>query len=98
MVSTMQGWRAWLFSNLPPFCVSDSCPHLAVPMNGRKLGRKSLVGHEVHFLCDAGFHLVGSETRTCLDNRTWSGQQPFCKSEVLAHEAGATQGFMSGQT
>uniref|UniRef100_A0A7M4DVD3 Fibulin-7-like n=1 Tax=Crocodylus porosus TaxID=8502 RepID=A0A7M4DVD3_CROPO len=57
-----------------------SCPHLAVPMNGRKLGRKALVGHEVHFLCDAGFHLVGSETRTCLDNRTWSGQQPFCKS------------------
>ncbi|XP_006036367.2 fibulin-7-like [Alligator sinensis] len=59
---------------------NDSCPHLAVPMNGRKLGRKALVGHEVHFLCDAGFHLVGSETRTCLDNRTWSGQQPFCKS------------------
>ncbi|XP_048371182.1 fibulin-7-like [Sphaerodactylus townsendi] len=59
---------------------NDSCTLLPVPPNGRRLGRKTLVGHDVHFLCDPGFLLVGSETRTCLDNGTWSGHQPFCKS------------------
>nr|XP_021396738.1 fibulin-7 [Lonchura striata domestica] len=56
------------------------CPQLAVPLNGRLLGRSLRVGHEVHFICDAGFRLVGSETRACRHNRTWSGTQPFCRS------------------
>ncbi|XP_074974373.1 fibulin-7 isoform X5 [Caretta caretta] len=59
---------------------NDSCPHLTAPLNGRKLGEKATVGHEVHFLCEAGFRLVGSESRTCLQDRTWSGQQPFCQT------------------
>ncbi|XP_074078926.1 fibulin-7-like [Macrotis lagotis] len=59
---------------------NETCPHLAMPAHGRKLGRKVGIGHEVHFLCDTGFQLVGSESRLCQENRTWSGQQPFCKS------------------
>ncbi|XP_009072795.1 PREDICTED: fibulin-7-like, partial [Acanthisitta chloris] len=57
-----------------------TCPQLAVPLNGRMLGRSVRVGHDVHFVCDAGFRLVGSETRACRHNRTWSGTQPFCRS------------------
>lgn len=64
-------------------CLStEMCPQLAAPPNGRMLGRSLRVGHEVHFICDAGFRLVGSETRACRHNRTWSGTQPFCRSEV----------------
>ncbi|XP_023790707.1 fibulin-7-like [Cyanistes caeruleus] len=59
---------------------NEMCPQLAVPLNGRMLGRSLRVGHEVHFVCDAGFQLVGSETRACRQNRTWSGTQPFCRS------------------
>ncbi|TFK10889.1 voltage-dependent calcium channel gamma-3 subunit [Platysternon megacephalum] len=59
---------------------NDSCPPLTAPRNGRKLGKKATVGHEAHFLCEAGFRLVGSESRTCLQDRTWSGQQPVCRS------------------
>ncbi|XP_029464751.1 fibulin-7-like isoform X2 [Rhinatrema bivittatum] len=59
---------------------NESCPQLATPLHGRKLGKKVTVGHEVHFLCDLGFHLVGSESRVCQRNRTWSGQQPLCKN------------------
>uniref|UniRef100_H3AR79 Fibulin 7 n=1 Tax=Latimeria chalumnae TaxID=7897 RepID=H3AR79_LATCH len=55
-------------------------PRLDAPSNGKRLGNKFSTGHEVHFLCDAGFQLVGSETRICLDDQTWSGQQPFCKN------------------
>ncbi|XP_044289858.1 fibulin-7-like [Varanus komodoensis] len=59
---------------------AESCPLLPAPLNGRRLGRKRAVGHEVHFTCHLGFRLAGSETRTCLENHTWSGQQPSCKS------------------
>ncbi|KAM7100834.1 LOW QUALITY PROTEIN: fibulin-7-like [Ciconia maguari] len=51
-----------------------------VPLNGRVLGRSMRVGHDVHFICNAGFRLVGSETRACRQDRTWSGTQPFCRS------------------
>ncbi|XP_053478527.1 fibulin-7 [Ictalurus furcatus] len=56
-----------------------SCPKLDAPLNGRKLGKVLLPGHEVHFLCDSGYELVGSETRQCKESLTWSGQHPICK-------------------
>ncbi|XP_020489911.2 fibulin-7 isoform X2 [Labrus bergylta] len=59
--------------------VNSTCPKLDAPMNGRKLGRSHSVGHEVHFLCDPGYELVGSESRVCQDSLTWSGQQPACR-------------------
>ncbi|KAM6324720.1 fibulin-7-like [Podargus strigoides] len=59
---------------------NESCPQPPVPLNGRMLGRSVRVGHDVHFVCDAGFRLVGSETRACRHDRTWSGTQPFCRS------------------
>ncbi|KAM9301956.1 fibulin-7-like [Gastrophryne carolinensis] len=56
----------------------DSCPPLKPPRHGRMLGTKLKTGHEVHFLCDPGYHLLGSQTRTCRDNQTWSGQAASC--------------------
>ncbi|XP_068022667.1 fibulin-7-like [Melanerpes formicivorus] len=59
---------------------NETCPPPAVPSHGRLLGRSLRVGHDLHFVCDAGFRLVGSETRTCRHDRRWSGTQPFCRS------------------
>ncbi|NXX40447.1 FBLN7 protein, partial [Tricholaema leucomelas] len=59
---------------------NETCPPLAVPPHGRLLGRSVQVGHDLHFVCDAGFRLVGSETRTCRHDRSWSGTQPSCRS------------------
>ncbi|XP_062817599.1 fibulin-7 [Anolis carolinensis] len=59
---------------------NESCPLPPAPPNGRRLGEKTAVGHEVHFVCDVGFQVTGSETRLCLENRTWSGTTPSCKS------------------
>ncbi|NWW96417.1 FBLN7 protein, partial [Rhynochetos jubatus] len=59
---------------------NETCPQPAVPLNGRMLGRNVRVGHDIHFVCNAGFRLVGSETRSCRHDRTWSGTQPFCRS------------------
>uniref|UniRef100_A0A8C6KD91 Fibulin 7 n=2 Tax=Nothobranchius TaxID=28779 RepID=A0A8C6KD91_NOTFU len=58
---------------------STTCPKLDAPMNGRKLGKSHSVGHEVHFLCDLGYELVGAESRVCQESLSWSGQQPTCR-------------------
>ncbi|XP_072321814.1 fibulin-7 [Eucyclogobius newberryi] len=58
---------------------NSTCPKLDAPGNGRKLGKSQSVGHEVHFLCDPGYELVGSESRLCQEALVWSGQQPTCR-------------------
>ncbi|XP_075432721.1 fibulin-7-like isoform X3 [Ascaphus truei] len=60
------------------------CPRLKPPRHGRVLGGKLMVGHELHFLCDPGYLLLGSETRTCLENQTWSGLTALCTAELAS--------------
>lgn len=60
---------------------TGTCPKLEAPANGRKLGKSQSVGHEVHFLCDPGYELVGSESRVCQESLTWSGQLTSCRGE-----------------
>lgn len=68
----------------PPHCASAaSCPALQAPADGKKFGTKYLVDHEVHFACDPGFQLLGSSTRTCQANGSWSGQEPHCAGTAL---------------
>uniref|UniRef100_A0A3P8T549 Fibulin 7 n=1 Tax=Amphiprion percula TaxID=161767 RepID=A0A3P8T549_AMPPE len=56
-----------------------TCPSLEAPAHGTKFGSKYFVGHEVHFTCSQGYHLVGSATRVCRDNGTWTGISAICK-------------------
>ncbi|CAJ1048778.1 fibulin-7-like [Xyrichtys novacula] len=63
--------------------INSTCPKLEAPFNGRKLGKSHSVGHEVHFLCDPGYELVGSESRVCQESLTWSGQQSSCRVFVI---------------
>lgn len=58
-----------------------TCPSLEAPAHGTKFGSKYFVGHEVHFTCSQGYHLVGSATRACRDNGTWTGISAICKGE-----------------
>ncbi|XP_075782007.1 fibulin-7 [Pelodiscus sinensis] len=56
-----------------------SCPALDAPVDGRRFGTKYFVDHEVHFTCEPGFQLVGSSTRVCQANGSWTGEAPQCK-------------------
>ncbi|KAJ7986185.1 hypothetical protein DPEC_G00348160 [Dallia pectoralis] len=58
---------------------NGTCPKLDTPANSRKLGRVMSPGHEVYFICDAGYELVGTESRVCQESFTWSGHQPTCR-------------------
>nr|XP_040034707.1 fibulin-7 [Gasterosteus aculeatus aculeatus] len=55
-----------------------TCPTLEAPAHGTKFGSKYFLGHEVHFTCFPGYHLVGSATRVCRDNGTWTGISAVC--------------------
>lgn len=79
-LSVVDCWRICHF--FPPCTFpTGTCPKLEAPINGRKLGKSHSMGHEVHFLCEPGYELVGSESRVCQESLTWSGQQTACRGE-----------------
>lgn len=41
------------------------------------------VGSKIFFRCRKNYHILGSTTRTCLENLTWSGMQPECVGKYL---------------
>ena len=43
----------------------------------------SRFGSKATYNCDRGKKLVGVVTRTCLANKTWSGEEPQCTSGML---------------
>uniref|UniRef100_A0A672IB95 Sushi domain containing 2 n=1 Tax=Salarias fasciatus TaxID=181472 RepID=A0A672IB95_SALFA len=55
-----------------------SCGWLTTPKNGKKDGTRYLEGDALSFSCDEGYTRHGSAERTCLDDGTWTGQQPQC--------------------
>ncbi len=60
------------------------CPALAPIPNGAITYDPDMipdfdVGTVATHSCDPGFHLVGSETRVCLDSGRWSGLTPVCR-------------------
>ncbi|XP_071997315.1 fibulin-7 isoform X3 [Engystomops pustulosus] len=57
-----------------------SCPPLEAPENGRKFGSKYLADHEVHYTCDLGYQLIGTSSRLCLQNGSWTESAPHCKA------------------
>jgi len=68
------------------FVSAVTCPALQTPPNGI---RKDCTGTTTEyyntvclFSCNAGFNAVGSLSRKCLQNGTWSGQDFLCQGEI----------------
>ncbi|XP_040010330.1 sushi domain-containing protein 2 isoform X2 [Xiphias gladius] len=55
-----------------------SCGWLPTPRNGKKSGTHYLEGNTLSFSCNEGYRLYGSTQGTCLDDGTWTGEQPYC--------------------
>ena len=54
------------------------CPDLENPADGSVVYDGLVVGSQATYSCNDGYRLVGSSTRTCEIDGTWSGESPLC--------------------
>ncbi|XP_064406448.1 sushi, von Willebrand factor type A, EGF and pentraxin domain-containing protein 1-like [Halichondria panicea] len=79
--STLTCLSSGEWNGSPPNCYKlITCPHLDNPTNGFvTLNVPNGVGSLVSYRCSAGYALVGSDSRTCQLNGTWTHSDPQCK-------------------
>ncbi|XP_058878367.1 CUB and sushi domain-containing protein 3 isoform X1 [Acipenser ruthenus] len=75
-ILTCVGNGTW--SGEVPQCLPKFCGDPGVPREGMREGRSFIYQSEVSFSCNPPFLLVGSNTRICQADGTWSGSQPRC--------------------
>ncbi|XP_041921873.1 CUB and sushi domain-containing protein 1-like [Alosa sapidissima] len=71
------------WSGSPPYCSGGSagvCGDPGIPPHGTRLGEEFRLKSLLRFSCEAGYTLIGSAERTCLQNGSWSGVQPVCEA------------------
>ncbi|XP_056125886.1 CUB and sushi domain-containing protein 3 isoform X4 [Rhinichthys klamathensis goyatoka] len=61
-----------------PLCLPKFCGDPGVPAGATREGQSFIFRAEVFFSCSTPYLLVGSSTRTCQSDATWSGSQPRC--------------------
>ncbi|KAM6972968.1 CUB and sushi domain-containing protein 3-like [Aplochiton taeniatus] len=66
------------WSGMLPQCLPKFCGDPGVPSHGFREGRSFIYQSEVIFSCSAPYLAVGSTTRLCQADGTWSGTQPRC--------------------
>uniref|UniRef100_A0A3Q4GHG8 CUB and Sushi multiple domains 1 n=1 Tax=Neolamprologus brichardi TaxID=32507 RepID=A0A3Q4GHG8_NEOBR len=70
------------WSGQQPACIDpafNSCRDPGTPAYGIPVMAQGFqVGSKISFKCRKNYHILGSTTRTCLENLTWSGTQPEC--------------------
>lgn len=72
------------WSAAAPRCLEAACPSLGPLDNGKVAVRgtsngRTVQGSQLIYTCDPGYTLEGNDTRTCLEDARWGGQQPHCQ-------------------
>ena len=63
--------------------VAVDCGSLTSPVNGNISLSGTTFESVADYTCQAGYLLVGSESRLCQANRTWSGDSPICEGQLI---------------
>nr|XP_020453374.1 CUB and sushi domain-containing protein 3-like [Monopterus albus] len=66
------------WSGMLPQCLPKFCGDPGIPVGGFREGRSFIYQSEVSFSCAPPLILVGTATRLCESDGTWSGTQPRC--------------------
>ncbi|XP_077998260.1 mannan-binding lectin serine protease 1-like [Glandiceps talaboti] len=73
---------------------AQPCPTLTAPLHSEMSGSNFVFKEYVQFICNRGYYLVGSETRMCTENGTWTGVQPHCQIVNCGHPDNITNGYV----
>ncbi|XP_035675655.1 sushi, von Willebrand factor type A, EGF and pentraxin domain-containing protein 1-like [Branchiostoma floridae] len=92
-VLTCQMNQQW--NGTQPTCERIHCPPLSPIANGQMSGGH-LFNDQVMFVCNSGFDLSGSSSRTCQADGTWSGIQPVCDPVVCPDTSSPAHGSVTG--
>ncbi|KAL5012578.1 hypothetical protein ScPMuIL_011129 [Solemya velum] len=70
-----------------PSCQVNECPPLWKPNHGEMTqenlrGKLNIYRSKVTFTCDYGYRPQGEVIRTCLANKTWSGENHVCEHAI----------------
>ena len=60
--------------------IGQDCPAPAPITNGEIQGTVHAVGSKITYICNSGYELNGSKTRTCGTNHQWWPSAPTCTS------------------
>ncbi|XP_039595033.1 CUB and sushi domain-containing protein 1-like [Polypterus senegalus] len=75
-----------MWSGVQPTCVDPAynmCSDPGTPHYGSQNRSQGYeIGSSIFFKCRKSYHILGSTTRTCRHNLTWSGVQPECVSHA----------------
>jgi hypothetical protein len=82
------------WSHSPPSCRPATCSPLSNSTLSRVFVHSNLVGGQAIYSCVTGYKLDGLEERTCLANRTWSGEEPSCVLITCLPALNITNGTM----
>ena len=63
--------------------IVKSCRSLVAPANGHKSSFDNSCGATVTFDCDQCYELEGPRELSCLENETWSGDEPTCTGQFI---------------
>ncbi|XP_015755016.1 PREDICTED: sushi, von Willebrand factor type A, EGF and pentraxin domain-containing protein 1-like isoform X3 [Acropora digitifera] len=77
-VRTCQANGTW--DGIETHCDANDCGPLQIPSNGTLTGNLTTYPNKVIFTCNEGFILYGSSQRYCQSDRSWSGNETFCKA------------------
>jgi len=66
------------------FLTAKFCGDPGIPAQGKREGKSFIYQSEVSFSCNPPFILVGSITRICQADGTWSGSSPRCIGKVTS--------------
>ena len=65
-----------------PVCEEIVCPNIENIDNGKLTVGGFKFRQSVYYECEMGYSLIGSFSRTCLENGTWSGKEPSCSPRM----------------
>ncbi|XP_069096987.1 sushi, von Willebrand factor type A, EGF and pentraxin domain-containing protein 1 isoform X1 [Pleurodeles waltl] len=86
------------WSASPPVCRPVKCAFPQSMLNGEVAGSGDGFGDEIHYHCQAGYILHGTQKRTCQADGNWDGQTPHCEPVNCGPPEDISHGFLNGST